>query len=47
MKAITLKIAENFVVVLEMRLHEQFQRLRLNGEWFKADTTLLAYVDSL
>jgi len=32
---------------LEIRLHEQFQQLRLNGEWFRADTTLLEYVDSL
>lgn len=32
---------------LEMALHEQFKALRLNGEWFRADTALRKYVEKL
>jgi hypothetical protein len=32
---------------LEMTLHKQFQALRLNGEWFRADATLREYVENL
>ncbi|NJM99431.1 MAG: GIY-YIG nuclease family protein [Phormidesmis sp. RL_2_1] len=32
---------------LELALHEQFKLLRLNGEWFRADASLKAYVDQL
>jgi hypothetical protein len=32
---------------LELSLHQQFQVLRLNGEWFRADKVLREYVDSL
>ncbi|MEM8504947.1 MAG: GIY-YIG nuclease family protein [Cyanobacteria bacterium P01_D01_bin.1] len=32
---------------LELELHERFKALRLNGEWFKVDASLKAYVDQL
>lgn len=32
---------------LEESLHEQFKELRLNGEWFRADTSLKEYIDKL
>ncbi|MEL7315573.1 MAG: GIY-YIG nuclease family protein, partial [Cyanobacteria bacterium J06559_3] len=30
---------------LEESLHQQFQELRLYGEWFRADTVLMKYTD--
>lgn len=32
---------------LEQALHQQFRSLRLNGEWFRADTILMEYVEKL
>ena len=32
---------------LELALHEQFKALRINGEWFRADTALKEYIDQL
>lgn len=32
---------------LEMALHGQFQTLKLNGEWFRADAALRKYVEKL
>jgi predicted GIY-YIG superfamily endonuclease len=31
----------------ERLLHQQFSAIRLNGEWFKADTVLLEFIDQL
>ena len=32
---------------LEAKLHEKFAHLRLHGEWFKADTEIMKYIQSL
>jgi len=32
---------------LEQALHEKFAGLRLAGEWFRADETLLKYFDQV
>ncbi|MBW4444376.1 MAG: hypothetical protein KME10_24785 [Plectolyngbya sp. WJT66-NPBG17] len=32
---------------LEQSLHQQFREIRLTGEWFKAEASLLDYINQI